>query len=186
MATIITWPMVSDKLKEITESVLMAHKTKVIPRQLLGLGDEKSDATLFRSQADGNRINALLFWRGAALPQSSRHRVSSGPRPVAQLARQTRQGQLLVQEWTVQFRLYLAYASGTNADNSQETFDAIVDALTQGLAARPTLGLASELFDGMSEVAWTSLSVEQYGDVAVHQGLASLAITILIPVTVNP
>lgn len=153
-----TWATIQAQFKTVIETALATHKTKVIARELLGLGDDpesKVDATLFRVQADNSRINALMFWRGNVEPDSDRR-----------------------ERWQIELRLYYQYASGTDAESSSTYYEAIVDALRDAL--RADARAATRSCDILKSGTFRLRSkVKQFGDVAAHYGTGAFTITVL-------
>lgn len=152
-------------------------KTAIIPRHLLGLEDSESPNS-FRSEADGNRVNALMFWRSAKLP-SQDSPLKTGPAPSFDPNRLTRQGKLQVESWVYSFRFYYgSNQNGSDAVNSSATFQEMVDALDAAFAIKPKLGIDSYRIDRCSGPFWPLLGITSADDLQIHTGHGQLTVVV--------
>lgn len=173
--TPVTEAEVSAAIEAIATSALT--KTVVIPRHLLGIEDGESPNS-FRSKADGNKVNALMFWRSAILPPEDSP-LKTGPSPSFDPNRLTRQGKLQVESWVYSFRFYYASDSnGTDAVNTSSEFQSEVDALNSALSVKPKLGLDSYRIDRCSGIFWPLLGITPADDLQIHTGHGQLTVVV--------
>lgn len=169
-----------DILAAITPIVTAAApKALIIPRPLFGLENDEADVTpdLFRSDLDAGRIHVWMFWRGPIVTD----RVPKGVDfTVGHAARAYRYDKT----WTYNFRFYLSYATGNDADNSKAEFDNEIDAVVDALAIHPKLGLDNTNLRQHDDLQFTQAAVvRQLNDLYVHVGFGRLDVHLIKSLT---
>lgn len=174
-STALTEATVSAAIKVIAEAALSG--TRVIPRHLLGIEDGESPNS-FRSSADSDKVNALMFWRSAILaPDESP--LKTGPSPSFDPNRLTRQGKLQVESWVYTFRFYYqSVPTGSDTSNSSATFQSKVDTLNAAFAVKPKLGIDSYRIDRCSGIFWPLLGITSADDLLIETGHGQLTVVV--------
>jgi len=168
---------VNAAIKTIATAALSG--TRIIPRHLLALEDSENPAA-FRSSADSDRINALMFWRMAILQngQPAGSPLQTGYAPSFDPGRLTAQGRLNVESWVYAFRFYYGSSVGSDSSNSEATFQSKIDALNAAFAVKPKLGLDSYRIDRHGGLVWPLITSLAANDQLIETGHGQLTVVV--------
>jgi hypothetical protein len=154
--------------------------TRVIPRYLLAMEDGENPS-IFRSSADSDRVNALMFWRSAILRdgQEAGASLHTGPAPSFSPARLASQGRMNVESWVYTFRFYYQVtATGSDASNTEAAFQGKVDTLNAAFAVKPKLGLDSYRIDRHGGLIWPLITILSANDQLIDVGHGQLTVVV--------
>ena len=177
-ATALTEAEVNTAIQAIAAAALLS--TRIIPRRLLALEDGENPAA-FRSSADSDRVNSLMFWRSAILKdgQEAGSTLATGPAPSFSPSRLTSQGRLDVESWVYSFRLYSENTvTGSDASNSEASFNAKIDALNAAFGVKPKLGIDSYRIDRHGGLIWPLITALTANDVLIDTAHGQLTVVV--------
>lgn len=173
----LTEAQINAAIKTIATAALSG--TRIIPRHLLALEDSENPAA-FRSSADSDRVNALMFWRAAILQngQPGGSPLQTGYAPSFDPGRLAAQGRLNVESWVYAFRFYYQATIGSDASNSEATFQSKIDALNAAFAVKPKLGLDSYRIDRHGGLVWPLITSLAANDQLIETGHGQLTVVV--------
>lgn len=178
IAGALTESQVNAAIKEIAAAALTG--TRIIPRHLLALEDGESPAA-FRSSADSNKVNALMFWRSAILQggQEAGSLLRTGPSPSFDPSRLSAQGRLGVESWLYSFRFYYQdIATGSDASSTESIFQSKIDVLNAAFTVKPKLGLDSFRIERHGGLAWPLITAIPANDQLIDAGHGQLTVVV--------
>lgn len=177
-AAALTEGQINAAIKTIATAALTT--TRIIPRHLLALEDGENPAA-FQSSLDSNRVNSLMFWRSAILQnaQEAGSPLRTGARPSFDPNRLTTQGRLNVESWIYSFRFYYQdVPTGSDASNSEATFQSKIDTLNAAFAVKPKLGLDSYRIDSHGGLSWPLITAIGANDLLIDTGHGQLTVVV--------